>query len=263
MGRGGYAPVRGNRPGGRVRSIVEATAGWGFPVQSKVNAFIAQSLGSSRVRHSSVPRWLAHLGMPGLFLVAALDSSVIPLPIPGTTDLLLLWLVSHHGNAWALAACAVGGSLSGGYLTWKLGNSGGEAALDRWVPKRFLERTKRWARGHGVLAIFVSAILPPPIPLSPFLLAAGALKIPVRRFLVVFGSARALRYGLIAWLGVTYGRRVTRLWSATLERWSAPLAWTFGIVVVGGILYGFWRFRRRERGAGHQAGVETAASRGD
>jgi membrane protein YqaA with SNARE-associated domain len=248
----------------RVRTAGEATAGPGFPVQSKVNAFIAQSLRSSRVRHSSpVPRWLIHLGMPGVFVVAALDSSVIPLPIPGTTDLLLLWLVSHHGNAWALAACAVGGSLAGGYLTWRLGKRSGEAALDRYVPKRLLERTKRWAHGHGVLAVFVSAILPPPIPLAPFLLAAGALKIPVRRFLLVFGSARALRYGLIAWLGVTYGRRVIRLWSATLDRWSTPLAWTFGIVVAGGILYGLWRFRRSEGRARHEAGLATATNRGD
>ena len=201
--------------------------------------------------------------MPGVFVIAALDSSAIPLPIPGTTDLLLLWLVSHHGNAWALAACAVGGSLSGGYLTWKLGKSGGEAALDRYVPKRLPQRTKGWAQGHGVLAIFVPAILPPPVPLSPFLLAAGALKIPVRRFLVVFGAARVLRYGTIAWLGVKYGRRVMRLWSATLDRSSTPLAWTFGALVAGGILYGFWRFQRSEGRAEHGAGAETAANRGD
>jgi membrane protein YqaA with SNARE-associated domain len=198
--------------------------------------------------------------MPGVFLVAALDSSVIPLPIPGSTDLLLLWLVSHRGNPLALAACAVGGSLSGGYLTWRLGKKGGEAALDRYVPKRYLERTKRWARGHGMLAVFVSAILPPPIPLSPFLLAAGALNIPVRRFLVVFGVARVLRYGLIAWLGVTYGRRMIRLWSASLDRWSAPLAWTFGVLMVGGILFGIWRLKQ---GRGGKPALQPSAIRGD
>ena len=199
--------------------------------------------------------------MPGVFLISAIDSSVIPLPIPGSTDLLLLWLVSHRGNPWGLAACAVGGSLVGGYVTWKLGKKGGEAALDRYVPKRLLERTKRWAQGHGILAIFVPAILPPPVPLSPFLLAAGALKISGKRFMVVFAAARSLRYGFIAWLAVKYGRRVIRLWSATLDRWSAPLAWTFGILIVGGILYGIWKFRRQQGRSGHTAGLETAESR--
>ncbi len=201
--------------------------------------------------------------MPGVFLIAAMDSSVIPLPIPGSTDLLLLWLVSHRGNPWGLAACAIGGSLMGGYLTWHLGKKGGEAALDRYVPKRLLERTKRWAHGHGILAIFLPAILPPPVPLSPFLLAAGALKISGRRFMLVFAAARTLRYGFIAWLAVTYGRRVTRLWSVTLDKWSAPLAWTFGVLIVGGIFYGIWKFRRQRRRSGHDTDLEPAASQGN
>jgi membrane protein YqaA with SNARE-associated domain len=201
--------------------------------------------------------------MPGVFLVSAIDSSVIPLPIPGSTDLLLLWLVSHRGDPWELAACAISGSLVGGYLTWRLGKRGGEAALDRYVPKRYLERAKRWARGHSFLAIFLPAILPPPVPLSPFLLAAGALKISGKRFMLVFATARVLRYGFIAWLAVQYGRRVTRLWSTTLDKWSTPLAWTFGILIVGGILYGIWRFRRQHGRSRHEADLETAVSRGD
>jgi hypothetical protein len=34
-----------------------------------------------------IPHWLTHLGALGLFSVAGLDSSVIPLPLPGSTDL--------------------------------------------------------------------------------------------------------------------------------------------------------------------------------
>src|SRR6202023_870988 len=105
------------------------------------------------------------------------------------------------------------------------GRKGGDAALHRYVPNRLLDRTKRWAQGHPALAVFVPAVLPPPIPLSPFLLAAGALKIPVRRFMLVFAAARALRYGFIVWLAVRYGRRVTRLWSAAMDKYSTPIAW--------------------------------------
>lgn len=233
-------------------------------VQREVGIFAAPSHPAVRAgHHSLIPRWLVHLGMPGVFLVSAIDSSVIPLPIPGSTDLLLLWLVSHHGNPWELAACAVGGSLVGGFLTWKLGKKGGEAALERYVPKRLLDRTKRWARRHGILAIFVPAIAPPPVPLSPFLLAAGALEIPLLRFMLVFATARVLRYGFIAWLAVTYGRRQIRLWSATLDKWSSPVAWTFLVLMVGGILYGIWRMRRRQGRPGGEPALEASASRGD
>jgi len=193
--------------------------------------------------HASVPHWLTHLGALGLFSVAVIDSSIIPLPLPGSTDLLLLWLVSHSGDPWLLAASAIAGSLLGGYTTWQAGRKGGEAALRRYVPARLLGRIVGWVARHPVLAVFLPAVLPPPIPLSPFVLASGALGVSRNRFLLVFGAARSLRYSLIAWLGVSYGRKVVRLWSGTLEKWSAPLLWTFGGLLVAGVCFGIWKLR--------------------
>ena len=72
--------------------------------------------------------------MAGLFLTSVLDSSIVPLPVPGTTDLFLLWLVSHNGNPWLLASIAIAGSLVGGYSSWSIGKKGGEAALQHWIP---------------------------------------------------------------------------------------------------------------------------------
>ncbi len=199
-------------------------------------------------------RWLAHLGMPGVFGASIIDSSVIPMPVPGSTDLLLLWLVSHRGNPWGLVACAVAGSLLGGYGTWKLGKQGGDATLRRHVPVRLLDRIKRWVERHPILAIFVPSILPPPIPLSPFLLAAGALKISLRRFMFVFALARTLRYGFIAWLSVRYSRPVIRLWSATLSKYATPIAWSFAVIVALGVSYAIWKLRReRIQSQGHPA----------
>ena len=90
-----------------------------------------------------MPHWLTHLGALGLFSVAVVDSSFIPLPLPGSTDLLLLWLVANGGDPWLLAAIAIAGSLVGGYATWNLGRRGGEAALRRYVPARLLGRVVR------------------------------------------------------------------------------------------------------------------------
>jgi hypothetical protein len=57
-------------------------------------------------RHSLFPSWLIHLGIPGLFAVAIIDSSPVPLPIPGSTDLLLPLLILHGGPTRARAAWA-------------------------------------------------------------------------------------------------------------------------------------------------------------
>lgn len=202
---------------------------------------------ATHAHHSLLPHWLTHLGGLGLFAVAILDSSPIPLPLPGSTDLLLLLLVAHHGNPFLLAGCATAGSAIGGFASWSAGRKGGEALLQRSVPPRFRQRIERWTNEHSILSVLVPTLLPPPIPLTPFLLAAGALGVSRRRFLVAFNSARIARYGLIAWAGVVYGRKVVGWWTRNLAEWSGVIAWTFAILLIGGALYGIWQYRRQKR----------------
>lgn len=200
------------------------------------------------LKHSpAVPHWVLHLGSAGLFLVAVIDSSVIPLPLPGTTDLLLLWLVAHSGAPWLLASIAIAGSLLGGYTTWQIGRRGGKPALSHYVPAYLLSRIAVWMEHHPILAIFLPAVLPPPIPLSPFILASGALGVSRNRFLAVFGVARCLRYSFIAWLGAVYGRHMVRVWSGTLQKWSTPLLCMFVGLLAAGVGFGIWKARGLRR----------------
>jgi len=196
------------------------------------------------VHRSIMPNWLAHLGAFGVFFIAVVDSSVVPLPLPGSTDLLLLWMVANGRDPWLLALYAITGSLLGGYTTWQIGRKGGEAALRRYVPRRLLERIVGWVEHHPILAVFLPAVLPPPIPLLPFALASGALGVSRGRFLVIFGAARSMRYAFIAWLGVTYGRRMVRVWSGSLQKWSMPLLSVFVGLLVAGLCFGIWKLRR-------------------
>lgn len=193
--------------------------------------------------HPLIPHWLTHLGALGLFSVAVIDSSVLPLPLPGSTDLLLLWLVANRGSPWFYALVAIAGSIVGGYTTWHVGRRGGESALQRYVSAKHLGRIVVWVEHNPVLSVFLPAILPPPVPLLPFALAAGALGVTRRRFLLVYGAARSLRYSLIAWLGAVYGRNIVRMWSGTLQKWSIPILCVFGAMMVGGVCLGIWKVR--------------------
>jgi membrane protein YqaA with SNARE-associated domain len=203
-------------------------------------------------------RWLISLGGLGLFGVAIVDSSVIPLPLPGSTDLLLLLLTAHRGATvksviW-LAFFALAGSMIGGYLTWHAGQKGGKVALEKYVPKRFLARVTGWVEKHGAWSVGLAAILPPPTPLTPFLLAGGALGVTRVRFLAAYGVARTIRYGLLAWLGITYGRHIVRLWQKEQSDWSTKILWVYGGLVLLGIGYGVWKFLRGRR-TREEAGV--------
>ena len=194
-----------------------------------------------------IPTWLVHLGSVGVFGVSLLDSSLIPLPLPGSTDLLILLLVANQGNPWLLAAAAISGSMLGGYLTWSAGQKGGEAMLQRYVPKRYLKPVTRWMKRNGVMTVCIAAVLPPPIPLMPFLLSAGALGLCRRSFLLSFLIARSARYVLDAWLGVIYGRRVIRAWAQYLAGWSDVIIWSFLGLVAAAAAFGVWKYKHDKR----------------
>jgi len=190
------------------------------------------------------------------------DSSLVPVTLPGSTDLLLLWLVSHNGDPWVLVPSAVAGSILGGYTTWHIGRRGGEAALRRHVPARLLRRVVAWVKRNPALAVFIPALLPPPIPLLPFALASGALGVSRRRFLVVFGAARSLRYSFVAWLGVTYGRKIVRLFSGSLQKWSTPLLCVFAVLLAVTVCYGVWKIQGlRKIEAAEKLALQNEASR--
>jgi membrane protein YqaA with SNARE-associated domain len=192
-------------------------------------------------------RWLMSFGTLGLFGVSVIDSSIIPLPLPGSTDLLLILLVAHRANAVIAALAAFAGSIIGGYLTWATGSKGGEAALHRYLPKRIGNRVFGWVEENGTLALAASALLPPPFPLMPFLVAAGALGISRRKFLITFGLARAFRYSMVAWLANIYGRALVRAFRHYLSGWSTTILWIYLGMVAVAVLYGIWKFRRERR----------------
>jgi membrane protein YqaA with SNARE-associated domain len=104
-----------------------------------VSFFILAGKGA---RRPSTLHWLATFGAPGVFGMSLVDASIIPLAIPGSTDLLLLWLISRGGNPYVLVGCAVAGSIIGGWTTWRVGKKGGDAAIGRYASLHLQKRVR-------------------------------------------------------------------------------------------------------------------------
>ncbi|HUB18729.1 MAG TPA: VTT domain-containing protein [Acidobacteriaceae bacterium] len=194
--------------------------------------------------------WVFHFGLAGVFAVALLDASPVPLPIPGSTDVLILILGAHGEVPWLLAPAAIVGSLLGAWFTWQAGKKGGEPMIERYVPARFRSSMRRWIGDHGLLTVCVSALLPPPIPLLPFLLAAGALGVTRRQLFLALGIARTIRYGGEAALAMMYGRPILHWFNRYLAGWSSVILYTFLGLLVAAILVGGWQYRREQRRQG-------------
>lgn len=214
-----------------------------------------------RMHHPRVLRWLIHLSAPGVFVVAAIDFSLIPLPVPNATDLLLLWLSAHGGSPWFLIPAALAGSLLGAYTTWHVAHKSGQQLLQHYGSVPLLKRLSVWMKRHPVLGALVFPMLPPPVPLTAFVLAAGTLGGTPRRFFTPFAASLSVRYTFLAWLGVTYGRQIVRLWAEAIRKWSPPLLWSLAALLIGGIGMAVWHAWVKRRALAREIHApETAGS---
>jgi membrane protein YqaA with SNARE-associated domain len=151
--------------------------------------------------------WLFHLGGLGFIPLGLLDSSILPLP--GSMDVLTIVLSARHGELWSYyALMATLGSVIGGYVTYRLARKGGKETLARKFPRRKLEKIYKIFGRWGFGAIAIPALLPPPMPMVPFVLAAGAMQYSVGKFLAALTLGRAVRYSVLAYLAARYGRQM-------------------------------------------------------
>ena len=190
--------------------------------------------------------WLHRLGGAGLIVLGLADNSLIP--IPGSVDALTIILAaSNKGWWWIYAIAATIGAVVGGFLTFRLSCRGEEAVeKETRVPKDKLKRAQRLFRKWGFGSVMIPAILPPPVPIVPFLVTAGAMRYPTRKFLLALSLGRSLRYFVVAWLGHRYGQQIFGFFS---QYYKPILIVLIALAVAGGLvgLVLFLKRRKRQR----------------
>jgi membrane protein YqaA with SNARE-associated domain len=190
----------------------------------------------------SALRWLIHLGGPGLILLGVADNSLIPLP--GSTDVATVLLAAHHRQMLAYyAIMATAGAVLGGFLTYRMARKGGKETLEKRFSKKKTDKVYAIFSRWGFAAVAIPAILPPPFPIVPMLLAAGAMQYPTRKFLTALAVGRGIRFTILAYLGVHYGRHIVRLFA--LYYW--PVLLVLIAFSVLGTLYGLFEYKRGQK----------------
>jgi membrane protein YqaA with SNARE-associated domain len=160
----------------------------------------------------NIRRWLLHLGGIGLIPLGVLDSSLVP--VPGSMDVATILLSARERHLWFYyAVMATAGSVLGAFITYRLARKGGQEALTKRFPKRKVDKVLKTFERWGFAAIAVPAMLPPPFPLVPFVIAAGAMQYSLSKFLAAMTVGRLVRYTILAYLGATYGRHILSLFS--------------------------------------------------
>ncbi len=161
-------------------------------------------------------KWLTRLseylitfGAFGLFAVALLDSTFVPLP--SSTDALMI-LLSTTYPSWMLlyAFMATAGSAIGCWILYLISRRAGARALNKFSETK-QRRVKHWIERYDAMAVLVATLLPPPFPFKLFVITAGVFRFSLLRFMIAIIAGRAFRFLLEGYFAVRYGAQAKEI----------------------------------------------------
>lgn len=177
-------------------------------------------------------RFFLRLGIFGLFLLSALDSSFLVLPFGN--DLLLIALVSRDRSSlmWiAYVLVSALGSLVGVFIIDLIMRKAGEKGLERFVSARKIEKFKAKIENKAGVSVFVATILPPPFPFTPVVMTASALQTPRAKLLSAVFFGRLVRCTTEAVLALYFGRKLIAYINSDVVTYAV-----YGLIAVAAVL---------------------------
>ncbi len=140
------------------------------------------------------------LALSSLFAAAFFAATLIPAQSEAVL-LGLIWADAHPAALLLLVATA--GNVLGSVVNWLLGGYLAHVAARRWFPfsPAQVQRASQWYQRWGYWSLLASWM---PIIGDPLTLAAGVLKEPLWRFLVIVTVAKGGRYLLLTAAALNY-----------------------------------------------------------
>ncbi len=137
--------------------------------------------------------FLQELGYPGIFIISLLSSATVFLPLPGFA---VVFAMGQYLNP-VLVGIAAGLGSGIGELSGYLAGFAGHNAVEK---TEIFRTHKKQIEKSGPFAIFVLAFLPNPL-FDVAGVAAGAMEMPVWKFLFAAVAGKVLRYIIVAFAG--------------------------------------------------------------
>ena len=188
---------------------------------------------------------LKPLGIWGIGALAILDSSSIPMPID---PLVIGYVSADHARFLIYCLMAALGSAIGSMVPYYVGRAGGELILLKRINRVRYEKLRDRFEKQEFLAIMVPAMMPPPMPVKLFELAAGVFEMrPLSYFLAIL-AGKFLRFLAWALIVVMFGPTILHTVTRTFHEHLGILIGSVLIAVFAIALYIIRRIFDRRRG---------------
>lgn len=212
--------------GGRVRRLLLPVAAFTLAIALTAALFVFRDEVSE----------LGNAGYLGSFLVSLVANGTVILPMPGVLPLFVLGMTF---NPWLIGLTASAGGAIGELTGYAAGFSG--RRILRTNPAYI--RAVGWVRKWGFWVLFLFTVTP--LPVDVVGIAAGALRFPIWKFLLVCWLGKAIFYTSVALAGRWVGDQ------ADTGAFDSRAIWAFGGAVLAvlavlalSLLVERWSWRR-------------------
>ena len=176
--------------------------------------------------------WLQALvlkwGGVGMFAVTFVDSSSVAFPFFPDAVVMQLCVANPARMPYYVAMASLG-SLAGAMVLFALAKKGGEAYFHRHARGKG-ERIKEWVEHNAFLSAFVPAILPPPFPFKPFVVAEGVFQVPLKTFVTALLLGRGAHRDWLHCHPVLHRHWISRGRRRVLFKWRNRLLYSGPVV---------------------------------
>jgi membrane protein DedA with SNARE-associated domain len=157
--------------------------------------------------HSLLKVWFHFVeanGYLGIFLLMAVESSVVPLPSEVVIPPAAYWAAQGRMNFWLVVIVGASGGLFGSLVSYFVSLWVGAPIVQRYgkfffLPPKTVADGERWVREYGVSGIFFARLLP--VVRHLVSIPAGILEMPVAAFSAATTAGAFLWCLILAWFG--------------------------------------------------------------
>lgn len=190
--------------------------------------------------------WLLNLGIFGPLILGVADSSFLFLPFGNDLLIVILIARNHHDLPFYVLMASAGSTL-GVLLLDIVCRKGGEEGLRRMLKPKRLEYFRRRIAKQAAIDVAVACLAPPPFPFTPVIASASAFQYPRAKLLGVVCVSRAIRFTIVGFLAIKFGRRILQIAGAPVTQWI--MLGFIGLCVVGTAIQVMRWVRRSRKGA--------------
>lgn len=200
-------------------------------------------------------QWVEHWGYLGVFVLMAMESSILPVPSEIVIPPAAFWAAQGRMDFWGVILAGTAGSYFGALVMYAASRSLGLPMIHRLsrrygkvfgVSEEKLKMGEAWVQAHGVVGILVARLLP--VVRHLIGIPAGVFRMPIGRYSAATIAGAGLWCFVLAWFGreaIGNSPELLRSPEELVRVMRAKVIWIVAGVALFAALYGVMIRMRR------------------